>query len=347
MYGYREANGLLKENRNDHRISDITFDPSLPKAPKPCSLKLPNLFRNKFKGTSHWLEYGLTPDYGNLLVRDSIRGEHGPWVLLDGYIYQANNTDKREIFSFLRELFIEEINIEDFKKKFFTRPYPGNSSIADPQEDYYTFAGEIPWSKQHAPYLRYKNGQAKRHLEDVFGESEFVPYKRKPPKNAPSVAIETPEGPISVVLGRKSATGKWRRKPGVQVEIPVCSFSWESYHSIVNDYSGFDVPAPAISNYLGLNYRNQSVEFFDRNGKRATIFMKLSDIENYHSAHLLYLRKDLLEKYLAHTGQTIIWAIWGERSMNYKAFERAYVHEQQLDAIYQEYKHIHRTFCRY
>jgi len=347
MYGYREANGLLKEDRNDHRISDITFDPSLPKAPKPCSLKLPNLFRNKFKGILHWLEYGPNPDYGNLLVCDSIRGEHGPWVLLDGYIHQANSTDKREIFSFLRGLLIEEKNIEDFKKKFFTRPYPGNSSIADPQEDYYTFAGEIPWSRQHAPYLRYKNGQAKRHLEDAFRESEFVPYKRKAPKNAPSVAIETPEGPISVVLGRKSATGKWRRKPGVQVEIPVCGFSWESYHSIVNDYSGFDVPAPAISNYLGLNYRNQSVELFDRNGKRATIFMKLSDIENHHSAHLLYLRKDLLEKYITHTGQTIIWAIWGERSMNYKVFERAYVHEQKLDAIYQQYKHIHRTFCMY
>ncbi len=347
MYGYREANGLLKENRNDHRISDITFDPSLPKAPKPCSLKLPNLFRNKFKGTSHWLEYGLTPDYGNLLVRDIIRGEHGPWVLLDGYIHQANSTDKREIFSFLRGLFIEEKNIEDFKKKFFTRPYPGNSSIADPQEDFYTFAGEIPWSKQHAPYLRYKNGQAKRHLEDVFGESEFVPYKRKPPKNAPSVAIETPEGPISVVLGKKSVTGKWKRTPGVQVEIPVYGFSWESYHSIVNDYSGFDVPAPAISNYLGLNYRNQSVEFFDRNGKRATIFLRFPITEIYHSTHLLYLRKDLLEKYLAHKGQTIVWAIWGERSMHYKVFERGYVNEQQLDAIYQEYKHIHRTFCRY
>lgn len=345
MYGYREANGLLRDWADEHRISDITFDPSLPKPPKPCSIRLPNLFRSKFRNFSHWLANGPTPNYRNLLVRDSIRGEAGPWVLLDGFIQQANHVDQREIFSFLRGLLIEEKNIDEFKEKYFSKDYPGNSSIPEAQTDHYAFAGEIPWSRQHAYYLRHKDGRIKRHIEDAFGGGEFVPYKR-PPKNALSIAIKNSDGTVSHILGSSAPSGKWVRVPGVPVEIPVHGFGWESYHSVVNDYSGYDVPTPAISNYLGLNYRNQSVEFFDRNGKRATIFMRIQEPDSHHSTHLMYLRKDLLERYLAHTEQTIVWAIWGERDANYKAMDQRNA-EARADKIYEEHKHIHRTFFQY
>lgn len=346
MYGYREANGLLRDWADDHRISEITFDPSIPKPPKPCSLRLPNLFKRKSKSFSHWMTHGPTPNYKNLLIRESIRGEAGPWVLLDGFIQQANNVDHREIFSFLRGLLIEEKHIDKLKEKYFSKDYPGNRSIPEAQTDYYTFAGEIPWSHHHAHYLRHKNGRVKRHVEDALGGSEFIPYKRRP-KNALSIAIEKSDGTLSFILGgENSPSGKWVKVPGVPVEIPVHSFGWESYHSIVNDYSGYDVPAPAISNYLGLNYRNQSVELFDRNGKRATIFIRIREPDSHHSTHLIYIRKDLLERYLAHTKQTIVWTIWGERDVNYKSMDQRNT-EARANKIFEEYKHIHRTFFEY
>lgn len=345
MYGYREANGLLRDWADEHRISEITFDPSIPRPPKACSLRLPNLFRSKFINFSHWLANGPTPNYKNLLVREKIRGEAGPWVLLDGFIHQANHTDQREIFSFLRGLLVKEKNIDEFKEKYFSKDYPGNRSIPEAQADHYAFAGEIPWSRQHAHYLRHKNGRIKRHVEDAFGGSEFVPYKR-PPKNTLSIAIKKSDGTIFDILGGNASSGKWVKVPGVSVEIPVHGISWESYHSVVNDYSGFDVPTPAISNYLELSYRNQSVELFDRNGKRSTIFLRMKDPDSYHGTHLIYIRKDLLDLYLKHTGQTIIWAVWGERDTNYKALDQR-KSETSIGRIYEEHKHIHRSFYQY
>jgi hypothetical protein len=345
MYGYREANKLLRHLGNEHRISEITFDPSIPEPPKPCPLRLPNLFRSKFKNFSDWLANGPTPNYKALLVRDSIRGEVGPWVLLDGFIHQANQIDQREIFSFTRGLLIEEKNISKFKEKYFSKDYPGNRSIPEAHTDYYAFAGEIPWSRQHAYYLRHKNGRIKRHVENAFGGNEFIPYKRRP-KNSLSIAFEKSDSMLSFILGESPPSGRWVNVPGVPVEIPVHGFGWESYHSVVNDYSGYDVPTPAISNYLELNYRNQSIELFDRNGKRATIFMRLQEPDSHHSTHLMYLRQDLLERYLAHTGQTIVWAIWGERDANYKAMDQRNA-EARADKIWEEYKHIHRTFTKY
>lgn len=345
MYGFRQANGLLDDDRSETRISDITFDPSLPIAPKPCSVKLPNVFQRKFRGFADWMINGPTPNYSNILVSDKIRREHGPWVLLDGFVQQSNPADKREIFSFLRGLLIETEKVEEFKEKYLSIEYPGNRSIPEASQDYYTFAGEIPWSHRHAPYLRYADGRSKRNIDDAFGGSEFVPYKRVVKESLPSI-IKEDDGAISFFLGEVNKTGRWKRVPGVRVEIPAYTYSWEGYHSIVNDYSGFDVPAPAISNYLELSFRNQSAELFDKHGKRATIFTRFKDSDSTHNSHLLYIRKDLLEKYMAHTGQTMIWAIWGERDVHYKAMDQRNAEAQEHD-VYKEHKHIHKAFFQY
>lgn len=344
MYGYREANGLLDEDRGRNRLSDISFDPSLPVSPKPGTLRLPNLFKRKFKGYADWLQNGPIPNYRNILVRDKIRGEYGPWVLLDGFVQQSNQKDDREIFTFLRGLLIEEKNIAELKQKYFSREYPGNSSIPEPPQDYYAFAGETPWSRRHGAYLRYANGRARRDLQKAFGNSEFVLYKR-PSKDLQSIEVKIENNTITLIPGRSQA-GRWVEKPGVPIEIPVLTFSWENYHSIVNDYCGFDFPAPAISSYLELGFRNQSIELFDKFGKRATLFLRFGDPDSYHTTHLLYLRKDLLEKYLRHTTQTIIWAVWGERDTDYKVYEQRNAAAEQHD-IYKDHKHIHRSFFQY
>lgn len=338
MYGYREANGLLDNDISDVRISEVTFDPSLPEPPLEWFPKLPYLFRRKFKGFGDWMENGLTPQYENLLKLDRIRGQEGPWILLDGFIQQANPHDAREIFSFLRGLFVEHSNVELVRKKFASIEYPGNSAIPDSYTDYCTFAGEIPWSSKHAPYLRTSRGKPKRHKEEVFSSSTFVPFENK----GKTIVTKEEDNIIRFVVPQ----GRLIKTPGVSVEIPVYTYGWEGYRSTINDYSGFMVPAPAVSSYLGLNFKNHSAELYDSRGKQATAYLRIQIEGQVHSSKLIYLRQDLLEKYLAYTEQTLVWAIWGERDVHYSVYQQRNV-EAETRNIYRDYKHIHKTFYSY
>jgi len=340
MYGFREVNGFLSEDRIKERMSDISMDPSIPEAPLPWFPKLPNVFSKESKGFADWMMNGVTPNYSGLLVLDRIRGKRGPWVLIDGFINQTNPNDPREIFSFLRGLFIKNENLSQFKKRYFSIEYPGNDAIRDFQTDHYTFAGEIPWSKNHAPYLRYADGRPKRCIEVAFSEHKFLPSKKQQKEE-----LET-NNARDLLLLNLTRKGKWIRTPGVEIEIPIHSYGWESYHSIVNDYSGFHIPAPAISDYLGLNYRNHSVELFDRQGKKATAYLSSKDDEHFYSSKLLYLRKDLLERYLSHTNQVLIWAIWGERDINYKLNEQRNA-DANAHGVYEKHQQIHRSLTAY
>jgi len=49
-----------------------------------------------------------------------------------------------------------------------TLDYFGNSRIPDPGADYYTYAGEIPWSSSYARDYRLANGCARRHVSPML-----------------------------------------------------------------------------------------------------------------------------------------------------------------------------------
>ena len=332
MYGYREANDLLSEYEEGKRTSEVTIDPSLPQLPDRYSINLPNLFRSKFRSFAHWVEFGTKPDYENLLIQENMQSQKGPWVLLTGFIEQDGKNDDRRVFTFLRGLLVNQNRIDLLRKKYIEIPYPGNSAIPDIGDDYYTFAGEIPWSNYHAHFLRNKNGKVKRHIEEVFSSGEYVddPEDFNDEDNA--------DGPFSEFLNNR---GKWINKPGIKVEIPAYRFSWEQYHSLVNQYSGYLLPSPAISSFLDLRYKSQSVELYDAHGKKATLFAR--NEEKRSNVKLLYIRKDLLDRYLKQTRQTMVWLNWGERGVHYDSFEKF---RGQL-SNYTKHEYIHKSFYEY
>ncbi|MCU4491625.1 hypothetical protein KTI63_03970 [Acinetobacter guillouiae] len=101
------------------------------------------------------------------------------------------------------------------------------------------------------------------------------------------------------------------------IEVPVQSYSWESYHSSLNQLGGIDFPNLEICQRLDLKYHNGDPDLYDDHGV-ASIFRTLkSDIDNLQG-NLSYLRKDLFQKYLTETGQTFMWILWGERGQSYK-----------------------------
>ncbi|WP_122901978.1 hypothetical protein [Acinetobacter sp. B51(2017)] len=118
------------------------------------------------------------------------------------------------------------------------------------------------------------------------------------------------------------------------IEVPVQSYSWESYHSSLNQAGGIDFPNPELCQRLDLKYHNGDSDLYDFDGV-ASIFKTLKSSDENLKGNLSYLRKDLFQKYLIETGQTFVWILWGERGQNYKGNEE--IHE-----YFRTNQHLHK-----
>lgn len=102
--------------------------------------------------------------------------------------------------------------------------------------------------------------------------------------------------------------GRWRRVPGVRVEVPYRRYAWESYHSAMNDFSGFHIPAASIIDKLKLRTWNREVDFRESDGRLVTLYREqVEDRWDGDTHMLLYMRRDCLSRYLAKTRQTLVW----------------------------------------
>lgn len=286
MYGVRGDLDLLGDRRSRERPSDCDVDPSFPVEPQEWVPPLPEIAKQAPTDHGQWLASGPIPDYQHLFVLPRIdRVASGPWVLLNGFIQQAGSHE-RETFTFIRGLLMRQGDIARVKEAMSTLDHFGNSRIPEAGHDTYTYAGEIPWSSSYANDYRRSSGRARRHVSPM---------------------LERFEG------GRWTASGR--------VEVPVHRWSWESYHSSLNQVSGIDFPAPALCEKLGLVNHAGTFDLWDRSGQQASVYREFDVAGRFGNSSLLYLRQDLLEEYLSLTGQVLVWIPWGERTLNYKLFE--------------------------
>lgn len=286
MYGVRSDLDLLGENRSRERSSDCDIDPSFPVKPHEWVPPLPDLFAAAPTDYGGWLGHGPVPDYADLLVRSDVDGvDGGPWVLINGFIQQAGSHE-RETFTFIRGLMMRQTDISRVEEAMSTLDHFGNSRIPEPGQDYYTYAGEIPWSPAYADDYRLASGRARRHMSRMLERFE---------------------------------NGRWLGSG--RVEVPVHSWSWESYHSVLNQVSGIDFLAPALCEKLGLVNHAGSFDLWDQSGRQASIYREFDVADRFGGSSLLYIRRDLLERYLAITEQVLVWIPWGERTLHYKLFQ--------------------------
>jgi hypothetical protein len=284
MYGIRQDAGQLSDWDRD-RPSDADIDPSFPEKPKVHSPALADIFDGSPVEPRDWLANGPTPDYQGLIQCDEIDGQPGPWVLLEGFVEQTAPTDYRQVFTFLRGIIAQRKNTAEILAKFNTIDYPGNSTIPEPGDDHYTYAGEIPWSNHFARRLRDTNGTAQPDIEKGF------------------VVFEN---------------GRWA--DGIPIEIPACGYAWESYHSELNQIGHTTVLAPALSQRLELVNHQGEWDLYEKSGRLATMYREFKGTNDGFNSRLLYLRADLLRTYLS-SDQDFLWLLWGERNFRSKAFD--------------------------
>lgn len=303
MYGIYEARSLLAKCHREERTSDVDIDPSFPEPAKIWLPHIKTLFSDETESPRQWLVYGPKPDYSHLLDELSEVDEQvGPWTLLDGYIRENSVKYDQHIFTFLRCLLVDPAHRERLIDKFHAIEYPGNDAIPSHQESYYTFGGEIPWSNRFIAQMRDESGVVQRNLQQAFSYWE---------------------------------NGEWIEIP---VEVPVCTWNWESYHSDLNQVSSIATPSSSICEFLCLANRRGEWDFYDSEGNIATLYRESHMDDKSIEATFLYIRTDLLRKYLGNTKQTPLWLLWGERGFDKSHFGMV----EQLRSDYQAYANIHK-----
>jgi hypothetical protein len=150
--------------------------------------------------------------------------------------------------------------------------------------DYYTFHGEVPWSKAFGADARRKDGRPRRLSDRAFTYFD----------------------------------GGW--KAGIPVEDSCRHWGWENYHSQMNQTGGVMFPAPRIATVLGLRVVGGSSDMVDERGALATIYRKAPG-PGYGCA-FLYMRADLVETYSKRCNLRLVQAVVGKRSLGYRVTER-------------------------
>ncbi len=348
MWGERDAQRKLPDWRQSSRTSDCGVDPTFPKTPPEWTAPLPDLFGPPAATTEDWVAGGYTPNWGSLLVIPEINGHQGAWVLVEGFVQGADGQHNRELFVFLRGLFVAKRDVDTLRSKFLSIDYPGNHKIPDGGDDHYVFAGEPGHRHSFARNLLKRNDQYRRQTAEAFDD-----YERDygvGEKGAITIKIasmpgaETDDEEASVIEFEVPTT---RHIRGVRVELPSIGFGWESYHSTHNTFSGFQIPAPSLIERLGLFCRDREVDFFDASGRAATLYRQAGDGYFGDKHKLLYIRADLLRRYLKETRQVLVWCNWGERDWLKKMDGNDVIPNEGRRRVFQTHAHIHRAFSQW
>jgi len=349
MWGERAAEKKLPDWRLKERTSDCGVDPSFPRRPPHWTPPIPDLFGAPSIAAEAWVEGGFTPNWHPLLMVPEINGYEGKWVLLEGHVRGADENHDREIFAFLRGLFVARKEMHRLKAMFFAEEYPGNDKIPKGDTEHYLYAGEVGRRQNYARRLYRRNGKYIRQIDKAFDQYVPVNPKEKAPpetvtkRRMPSNEEETGNSLLELL----PPIPKMRCGPGVRVEIPYIHFGWESYHSLHNDFSGFDLPAPSLIQRLQLASKNREIDFYDSEGRPGTLYREAGDGWKGDRHSLLYVRSDLLRRYLTDTRQVLVWCNWGERDWLKKMKNHEVLHNPARQRICQARDHIHRSFFRW
>lgn len=349
MWGEREAKKVLPDWRLGERTSDCGVDPSFPKRPPDWAPPIPDLFGDRGANTEAWVEGGYTPTWKSLVVVPEINGHRGDWVLLEGFVRGIDEDHDRELFAFLRGAFVARQDVGRLRARFLAVDYPGNSKIPEGNTEHYLFAGEAGRRNNYARRLLQPNGRYRRQVREAF--DRYVTIKTKEKRSRPALEIS-----FIAPLGRQTGESlvellgpirRTRHVPGIRLELPTIAFGWESYHSVQNEFSGFNLPAPSLIQRLGLASKNREVDFCDAAGRPGTLYREAGDgwTGNRHS--LLYVRADLLRRYLTETRQVLVWCNWGERDWLKKMEGHVVIQNPARQRIYHAHRHIHRSFSRW
>lgn len=128
----------------------VDIDPSFPCVPPQLAIEMPDWLDQSLDDKKVWLGSGKVTVPDNLLRLSKLGDHEGRWVAVDGFFEVTNKLLGRQTFGFVRGVLVAKKDVKRVVKLLQSEEYLGNDFIPEEPSDYYTFAGEIPWSDEFA-----------------------------------------------------------------------------------------------------------------------------------------------------------------------------------------------------
>ena len=258
---------------------------------------------NQKTSVEEWVFENNAPEVIPYLQVNRFCGEQGSWVLLEGHLEQKDDQINREIFVFLRGLIVKSEECGEIVEILAQETIDEWALQACP-EDWCTYAGEIPWCdtypKNSWEELSFKNesvsGPFPDNVMDLIGIEDVETRLREQDLEirAKTIEMEQPESQRFKIL------------------YPVRENYWADSLSAIVLGRNVATPSRQIADTLNLCGQPQSFDLFEKDGRRASITSRYGEKWGERQK-FTYLRKDLLERYLAEINGKLIWVIRGER----------------------------------
>lgn len=303
LAGYRDDLDQLENEWDDFRIIKPDIDLSFP--PKRNS-KSKKFVKQDYLGDRNmplydWYKEGGGVDVSDYLEFDNLNDRSGKWVCVDGYICQENKAINRERFIFIRALLIKNDLLEATISKLNNQDF-GGRWLPEKCENNECFGGEM-YLFDECTYSNFKNLKFKENAVTYKVKKGTPEYYR----TLNNVTFE-PEYPEEVEVTK--IVKKY------EVLLPVMEYAFSS-ESSANKLQRKTIISKELANYLNLRSNPDTFEMVAADESEASQTIKY--YKDYNNSHtLVYLKKELLDKYLTDNNYSLVWGIWGERQLRFE-----------------------------
>lgn len=339
--GWLQDQGLLKEREGHGRTREVDLDPSFPSPISESKLVAADFLGDPKLSLADWIKKGPVPNLEPFIRQASIGDDAGPWIALDGFVVQQDETRGRRLFTFVRSFFVAKNEANAFATAL-AKQHLGGRWLPEKPNAHYTFAGEIPWCsafpKTEPDEMRFIVKERKvmvKKKRPVFyldGQPlgltqmdllRFRMFGLPPGSEEQGKVFKEADLQRIVVKHVFEEVEEMRQEfRKFRAWIPVLDFGFEGRNVDNLPMHGVTL-GKQFAQSSGLVHLPQTHDLQGKDGLRATrgVACRGHDFNNGES--FFFVREDILRAHLKKCDLAMVWAVWGERELSYKQMERA------------------------
>ncbi|MEL6614594.1 MAG: hypothetical protein AAFQ43_02590 [Bacteroidota bacterium] len=337
LVGHRTDLGLIEHHEG--RYHDVDLDPSFPEPPRDAAPIAWGGTGGTDLETPAWVSGGGLQDVRPFFELDEIDGHQGPWTMLYAYTDETDFDLQRRRHTHVQAVLVLPSDIDDLESDFVDRESRSGWGLGDLPGRLYLFAGEAPWHPEFpdgrerievVTGVEIPTGETRLDVrvwdgDDRLGDDRARDLLREAVEELATDA--TVQDAIAWFEGRRLraeleevVVTKPERRP-VDVVVPAYASEWESYHTTLTSNWWGMCPTGSLCAALGLTPRPQTFDVFDPEGRRASLHVRHDEDSAWvNTQRALFLRTDLIDRYLADSGLALVWLVSTERTWDHETY---------------------------
>ncbi len=318
---------------------EVDIDPTFPQPSAQAPVTVPTWALKAPEDDRDWLLDGPVDIPDDLLYREVLDGDAGPWVLVHAELTDTDGETGRRTFGLFNTVAVERNDLDRLLDWWSTVGHPGRD-IIDLPTAYYVFAGEVPWhprmvtsgddlagTRRPSAAADLGDGEEDSSSDEdsIGGEPVVDPHDDEDPYFDEIRIYSDADGDdgdgddggsaldalIAEYGGAFPGTNrKWPTYESVPFESLAHTFAWEGHHSAENQEFAY-LPSRRLSLQSELHAIGASFDQVDQEGRPAA---KSYAAPEGWEGHLLYIREDCVQTYAQ--GRAIVLFGWGEREIH-------------------------------